>query len=98
VCNVDDYEDISRVAAKVHSELCSARRVADYRRLPDEKRDKCINGVHCVRRGDERRGDYAPHATARGNVGVSKLLYSASSATRRYSKYCPSRSRGKALL
>ena len=39
VLNVQDYEDISRVAQKVHSELCSARHISTLRCLPDEKRD-----------------------------------------------------------
>jgi len=39
VLDIQDYEDISRVAQKVHSELCSGRRVSALRCLPDEKRD-----------------------------------------------------------
>ena len=39
VADIKDYEDISRVTKKVHSELCSARCVAELCRLPDAKRD-----------------------------------------------------------
>jgi hypothetical protein len=50
VRDIDDYEDISRVAAKVHSELCSARRVADHRQLPDEKRDIPFENIRLFNR------------------------------------------------
>ena len=37
VADVKDYEDILRIAKKVHSELCSARRVSKLRQQPDAK-------------------------------------------------------------
>jgi hypothetical protein len=45
VVDIKEYEDILRIAKKVHSELCSARRVADLRRLPDSKRDIPLENI-----------------------------------------------------
>jgi hypothetical protein len=39
VANVTDYKEISHITKKVHSELCSARHVAEFHQLPDAKHD-----------------------------------------------------------
>ena len=50
VCDVQDYEDISCIAKKVHSELCSVRRISDLRRLPDGKRDIPFENIQLFNR------------------------------------------------
>jgi hypothetical protein len=65
----------SRVCSKLlGGEKCASRLLNCFHIV-----GKCIKGVHCVRWSDETTRWLclsAPHATARGNVGVSKLLYS----------------------
>jgi Family of unknown function (DUF6589) len=39
VAEVKNYDDILCIAKKVHSELCTAHRVSELRKLPDAKRD-----------------------------------------------------------
>jgi hypothetical protein len=45
VSHVQDHQSIREVAAKIHTELCSARRVAKLRRLPETKRDVPLENI-----------------------------------------------------
>src|ERR1700677_1939663 len=50
VVDVEHYDDISRITKKVHSEPCSARRVAELCRLPDSKRDIPFENIQLFNR------------------------------------------------
>ena len=50
VLQVQDYNDISHIAKKVHLELCSARHVSDLRQHPDEKRDIPFKNIQLFNR------------------------------------------------
>jgi hypothetical protein len=68
VRDIENYEDISRVAAKVHSELCSARCVAGHRQLPEEKRDIPFENIRLFNR-DSLILRALKYSIKRGDVG-----------------------------
>jgi hypothetical protein len=69
VVDVKEYEDISRIAKKVHSELCSARRVANLRRLLDSKRDIPLENIILFNR-DPLKLRALKYSIKRGDVGT----------------------------
>jgi len=68
VRDVQDYEDVSRIAKKVHLELCSARRVSDLRRLPGDKRDIPFENIQLFNR-DSLILRALKYSIKRGDVG-----------------------------
>ena len=68
VLHVRDYEEIAQIAKKVFSELCSARRVAELRRLPDAKRDIPFENIQLFNR-DALILRVLKYSIKRGNVG-----------------------------
>jgi hypothetical protein len=68
VANVKDRSDISNIAKRILTELCSARRVAELRRLPDAKRDIPHENIQLFNR-DSLILLVLKHAIKRGDVG-----------------------------
>lgn len=67
--NVKNYKDISAIAEKIHTSLCSARRVAELRELPDIKCDVPFENIILFNR-DALILRTLKHATKRGDIGT----------------------------
>ena len=68
VIGIKDYEEISSIAKKVHLELCSARRVAKLRQLPDSKRDIPFENIQLFNH-DALKLQALKYSIKRGDVG-----------------------------
>lgn len=68
VTNLQDYADLSKVVAEVHTKLCSARAVAEDRKLPDDKRDIPFENIRLFNR-DALILRVLKYAIKRGDIG-----------------------------
>lgn len=68
VAEVKNYDDILYIAKKVHSELCTAQRVSELRKLPDAKRDIPFENIQLFNR-DSLILRALKHSVKRGDIG-----------------------------